>query len=110
MIIPNADRAVIDIRKLRDYCLNPAHSEGKHKARLFSAKLGITRQDAEALREILSKKVLTEPATVGRRDDFGQRYIIDFEFEWQGQHAILRSGWIIEHDQNEPRLTTCYPL
>lgn len=54
MIIPNADRAVIDIRKLRDYCLNPAHNEGKHKARLFSAKLGITRQDAEALREILS--------------------------------------------------------
>ena len=56
MIIPNADRAVIDIRKLRDYCLNPAHNEGKHKARLFSAKLGITRQDAEALRVILSKK------------------------------------------------------
>jgi len=35
MKVPNADRAVVDIRKLRDYCLNLLHDEGKHKARLF---------------------------------------------------------------------------
>ncbi len=23
MIVPNAERAMVDIRKLRDYCLNP---------------------------------------------------------------------------------------
>jgi len=37
MIIPNAERAVVDIRKLRDYCLNPLHDDGKHKAQLFAA-------------------------------------------------------------------------
>jgi hypothetical protein len=41
MKIPNADRAVVDIRKLRDYCLNPQHDEGKHKARLFAVALGM---------------------------------------------------------------------
>jgi predicted RNase H-like HicB family nuclease len=37
MIIPNAERAVVDVRKLRDYCLNSTHDQGKHKARLFES-------------------------------------------------------------------------
>ena len=32
MKIPNAERAIVDIRKLRGYCLNPQHVKGKHKA------------------------------------------------------------------------------
>ena len=32
MLMPNAECAVVDIRKLRDYCLNPLHDEGKHSA------------------------------------------------------------------------------
>jgi len=52
MIIPNAERAAVDIRKLRDYCLNPDHDEGKHKARLFHKALGMTAQDAEKLQDI----------------------------------------------------------
>jgi hypothetical protein len=33
MHIPHAENATVDIRKLRDYCLNPEHPEGTHKAR-----------------------------------------------------------------------------
>jgi len=47
MFIPNAERVVVDIRKLRDYCLNSLHDDGKHKARLFAA-VGITANDVEA--------------------------------------------------------------
>ena len=47
MRIPNAENAMVDIRKLRDYCMNPLHPEGKHKARLFAAALGMTDADAE---------------------------------------------------------------
>jgi hypothetical protein len=53
MTLPNAERAIIDIRKLRDYCLNPLHDEGQHKARLFVTILGMTADDAEALRDLL---------------------------------------------------------
>ena len=35
---------------------------------------------------------------------------VDFLLEWRGKQAMIRSGWIIEHDSNTPRLTTCYPL
>jgi hypothetical protein len=31
-MLPNADRAVVDIAKLHDYCLNPNHEDG---GRLF---------------------------------------------------------------------------
>lgn len=31
---------MVDIAKLRDYCLNPLHDEGKHKARVFASALG----------------------------------------------------------------------
>ena len=110
MIIPNAESAVVDIRKLRDYCLNPEHDEGKHKARLFLSILGMTAENAEELRQILLEIVRTHEAQLGRRDDFGQRYILDFTLEWQDRRARIRSGWIIEHDSNMPKLTTCYPL
>jgi hypothetical protein len=110
MLIPNAINAVVDICKLRDYCLNPNHDIGKHKARLFSSTLGMTADDAEDLRQILLKVVITQEARLQRQDEFGQRYTLDFVIEWQNRSATLRSGWIIEQDSEIPKLTTCYPL
>ena len=110
MLIPNAENAVVDIRKLRDYCLNPEHDDGKHKARLFLSILGMMPDNAEELRQILLEVIQSHEAQLGRRDGFGQRYTLDFTIEWQNRSATLRSGWIIEHDSEIPRLTTCYPL
>lgn len=110
MIIPNAELAVVDIRKLRDYCLNSLHDEGKHKARLFASALSMTDKDSESLREILLQMVRTQDAKPGRHDAYGQRYTLDFTLEWEGRQVVVRSGWIIEHDLGTPRLTTCYPL
>ena len=110
MLIPNAENAVVDIRKLRDYCLNLEHDDGKHKARLFSSILGMTADNAEELRQILLEVVKVQEAQLGRGDEFGQRYTLDFTVEWQNRSATLRSGWIIEHGSEIPKLTTCYPL
>jgi len=109
MLVPNAERAVVDIRKLRDYCLNPLHDEGKYKARLFAA-IGITANEAEELQAILLHVIKTTEARLGRHDSYGQRYIVDFPLNWRGKEAVIRSGWIIEHGMETPRLTTCYPL
>lgn len=46
--IPNAARAIVDIEKLRDYCLNPEHPRGRHKARVFARRLGLYVRDAPA--------------------------------------------------------------
>jgi hypothetical protein len=110
MLIPNGENAIVELRKLRDYCLNLEHSTGKHKARLFSSLLGITAENAEELRQILLFVVKTQKVKLGRFDAFGQRYTLDFTLEWQNKSAVIRSGWIIEVDSSIPRLTSCYPL
>jgi hypothetical protein len=109
-LLPNAENAVVDIRKLRDYCLNSEHREGKHKARLFLSALGMTTDNADDLRQILLEVVKTNEVQLSRQDDFGQRYTLDFPVTWQNRSAVLRSGWIIENGSEVPRLTTCYPL
>jgi len=100
----------VDIRKPRDYCLSPTHHEGKHKARLFAVALGLTRDNAEDLRQALLRAVRIHEEKPGRRDEYGQRYFVDFVLEWRGKLAMIRSGWIIEHGSDTPRLTSCYPL
>lgn len=110
MRVPNADRAWIDMNKLRGYALNPTHRVGGHKARLFALLLGITSRDAEALRDILLQIIHTEEAMLGELDEYGQRYVIDFVLTWQQQQALVRSAWMIRPDEDFPRLVTCYPL
>lgn len=110
MRIPNADVAIVDIRKLRDYCLNAVHDTGKHKVRIFGAALGITADDAEALRDILLRTVREHDAVLGLQDEYGQRYTVDFLMDWRGRRAVVRSTWIIEPSVPFPRLTSCYPL
>jgi hypothetical protein len=110
MRLPYADRAEVSIRKLRDYCLNPLHDEGKHKARVFSSVLGMIAADAEALRDLLLEAVRAYDAQPGYMDAYGQRYAVDFPVEWRGKSAIIRSGWIVEHESDIPRLTSCYLL
>ncbi len=110
LAIPYVDNAEVDICKLRDYCLNPNHDDGKHKARLFSSILGMTTDDAEELRQIIFEVIKTHEAKLGRKDKYGQRYTIDFTLLWHGKSAMIRTGWIIENNSTIPRLTTCYPL
>jgi len=110
MTIPYADRAEVSISKLRDYCLNPLHDEGKHKARVFAAALGITAKDADSLRDLLLQAVRTRDAQLGYKDAYGQRYMVDFQVVWRGKRATIRSGWILENGSEVPRLTSCFVL
>jgi len=109
-LLPNAENAVVDIRKLRDYSLNRDHSTGKDKARLFSSILGMTAENAEELRQIILEKVKTQEVSLNRYDKYGQRYTLDFTLEWQNRSATIRTGWIIKSGSDIPSLTSCYPL
>jgi hypothetical protein len=53
MKLPHPGRAVVEIEKLRDYCLSMSHPRGRHKAKVFESVLGITADDAEELRQAL---------------------------------------------------------
>jgi hypothetical protein len=108
MKLPNADNAVVDLRKLRDYCLSMDHPRGKHKARVFDAVLGLTDADAEILQGALLRAALQEEATATDADEYGQRYVIDFRMSGPDGEGIVRSAWIMRTNENFPRLTSCY--
>jgi uncharacterized protein DUF6883 len=113
MRLPNAENAVVDIAKLRDYSLNPNHPEGKHKARAFLEKLGITRDDANRLRQIILEAILKGDTIEQNPSLHGRRFIVDFELSWpEGKFilstAVVRTAWIIRNDEDFPRLTTCF--
>ncbi len=111
MKIPNAEDAVVDIRKLHDYCLNEAHPKNKHKARVFAAALGLTANDAELLKSALLDAVQNDTAMLGEKDAYGQRYRIDFTMIGdKGQEVAVRSSWIVRTNEGFPRLTTCYVI
>jgi hypothetical protein len=110
MKVPNADRADVDIAKLRDYSLSPTHREGKHKARVFAAALGIAEDDADWLRSVLLDAVRGYDCELGRKTPFGQKYIVDFPLTRADKRAQVRSVWNVRPGENVPRLTTCYVL
>ena len=110
MKLPNGDRAVVDIAKLRDYCLSLEHPRGRHKARVFSASLGLTAEHAEELRDALLQAARTEEATATDEDEYGQRYVVDFTIIGPAGQATVRSSWIIRRAEDFPRLTSSYVL
>ena len=78
MKLPNGARAIVDIDKLRNYCLNPEHRRGRHKARVFEVSLGMTIEHAAELRAALLAAARDDDATPAERDEYGTRYVKDF--------------------------------
>jgi hypothetical protein len=72
MRLPNAAQAMVEVEKLRDYCLSPVHARGRHKARVLTNVLGIRREHAAFLRKTLLEAALTSDVTLGERDAYGQ--------------------------------------
>ena len=108
--LPNADRALVDIAKLRSYCLNSHHPEGRHKARVFMAALDLGSADAEELRDALLAAARTREAVAGEADEYGRRFWVDFTMHRGDREANVRSSWIIRRGEDCPRLTSCYVL
>jgi hypothetical protein len=66
--------------------------------------------DIEKLRDAVLSAVQAEEAIAGERDEYGQRYLVDFSMKRLGREAVIRSAWIVRRDENVPRLTSCYVL
>ena len=104
------DKAIVEIAKLRDYCLDPQHPRGRHKARVFAATLGLAQTDAEFLRDALLRAAREDDALVGDSDEYGDRFTVDFELNRGNRRAVVRSAWIVLRGETAPRLTSCFVL
>lgn len=107
MKMPGGDAAIVDQEKLTGYCLNPEHPRGKHKARVF-ATLGFTAENADELRAALLGAAATSDTQTAQSDQFGDRYVIEFEIRGPRASGVVRSTWIVRRGETSPRLTSCF--
>jgi hypothetical protein len=106
--IPNAERAVIDRRKVTDYLLARSHPVGRGKARFFEG-LGFSADDPDALETALRSLVVDPEQVVQEDTGFGTKYIAEGQLRGSDGTAWVRTVWIIEAGADIPRFVTAYP-
>ncbi len=98
--------------KLSDYCLSDSHPRGRHKARVFRSRLGLTSADTEFLRDALLEAIQNHEDELqpSAADEYGQRFVLDFALATTTGSATVRSTWIVLTGGDVLRLTSCYVL
>jgi uncharacterized protein DUF6883 len=109
MKLPNGEHAIVDRRKLEEYCLNAHHPRGRNKARVF-ASVGIGQADTEVLRKALLAAARHAESVRGGPSRYGQRYTVDFDLVRPVRTVRVRSTWIVRVGEDLPRLTSCFVL
>src|SRR5712672_2034029 len=108
--LPNPDQAVLDIRKIEDYCLNPSHPRGRHKARVFREALDLQRSDAAWLQDILLEAARSCEASPIATDEWGVHWRLDATVRRQDRRAVVRTTWIVRTGEDRPIFVTCWVL
>ena len=108
MRLLNGDRADLGT-KLEDYVLNAGHRQGRHKARVFEAVLGISATNADVLSDALLAAVAGSNEAEWRGNTgFGDIYTLRLPLRTIKGAATVLSVWIVRRGEDFPRLATCY--
>ena len=108
MKLPNADRAEVPEKKLRDYVLSRDHPIGRFKAQFF-AGLGFSAGNWDRLRDRLLELAEREDAERGPVTKYGQKYLVSGTLEGPSGAAEVVSVWIVLAGDDIPRFVTVYP-
>jgi hypothetical protein len=106
----NSRLAVVDLRKLVDYALNPDNPVGRQKARVFAAALGFDRSNGHLLVDEIRRGVMASPAEPGMVDAYGARYRVDLPLTGPRGSAVVRTAWIYRTGSDVPELVTLHVL
>lgn len=108
-ILPRAHQAVVTEGKLRGYVLNSEHDVGRHKARVFTATLGLQSDDWERLRDQILEGVRTTPVSDVRRSFGGFRCTVVVRIRGRSdQERLVVTGWRVPDHGGPPHLVTAY--
>jgi hypothetical protein len=108
--LPHGDQAILDMRKIEDYCLNPRIREAGHKARVFREALDLQRSDASWLSDALLEAARSGEACLDGKDAWGTHWHLDANVRRQGKSAVVRMIWIVRTGESVPRFVTCWVL
>lgn len=100
---------IIAPEKLRDYVLNPFHSEGESKARLLE-EMGYEQADWQILENDLRTQHLPVEAVLGKTSIYGIKYEIAVPLIGpNGKKCWIRSIWMIRRGESFARFVTLIP-
>jgi hypothetical protein len=109
MPLPNAQAAIIEPEKVRDYLLSHTHPIGRFKAAFFS-RLGFVQDQWEQLERELRRHAKSGRVDASPRSEYGQKYVVRGEMRGPlGQNAEMVSVWILRDGDEAPRFVTAYP-
>jgi hypothetical protein len=107
--IPNADRAIVEPAKLRDYLLSHSHPVGRFKAAFF-LRLGYSADGWNQLEADFRRQHLSRDASPDAPTPYGQKYVIRATLVGpSGRSATIVSVWVIRRGEDMPRFVTAYP-
>jgi hypothetical protein len=93
-----------------EYLLSETHAVGKAKAKLFHT-LGFTRRNVQVLELALLTIAQNEPVADVVPSSYGTKYTIDgVVTSPTGKSLKVRTIWIIEINESDPRFVTAYPV
>jgi uncharacterized protein DUF6883 len=90
--LPDADRAIISVQKLRDYLLNLDHKKGKSKAVLLY-RIGYQREEWRQLEEDIREQVLPLDAEEVPVES-GRRFLIEGILRGPDGSTPFRTVWV----------------
>ncbi len=109
MKLPGLEKTVIEREKIVGYLLNPAHPDNGGKSAFFQS-LGFSPGNWQVLASALRHLTETGEVTKSVECTHGVKYIIDGYIDSpNGKKAKVRTIWIVDRDQDAPRLVTVYP-
>jgi hypothetical protein len=106
--IPNAERAVIDPAKLRDYLLSATHPVGRLKATFFRS-LGYEGRRWRRLEKDLRDQHLSQPGRELPATPYGRKFEIRANLVGPSRGSEVVSIWIMVAGETFPRFVTAYP-
>ena len=105
--LPNYHTAVIPRSKLEGYALNPAHTTGQHKARLFKSMLGFEKADWEQLATRILDELPYQEAVRSREDKWGKYYLVSLPIVGlNGNTALVITVWVVKTGTDYPSFVT----
>lgn len=88
--------------------MNPDHPVGKHKAKMFRKRLGITKNDSLILRQKIIQALHLSDATEAGTDSYGSRYRCEINIEINNHRETIVTIGIVRTGEVYPSLVTCY--
>jgi hypothetical protein len=109
VLLPNAERAVIDDAKVRDYLLSPSHPVGRFKSVFFVA-LGFSDANWQLLRDALLALARSAETLPGQPSPFGQKFEVRATLRGpSGRQAQVVTVWLVATGRDFAHFVTAFP-